>query len=68
MSSGGITTVATAAQQPIRLIESGPAGGVIFSQAIAAECGVSQALSFDMGGTTAKLTLIDDLQPQYSRT
>lgn len=68
MSSGGITTVATAVAQPIRLVESGPAGGVIFSQWVAAECGVKQALSFDMGGTTAKLTLIDDLKPQYSRT
>lgn len=68
MSSGGITTVETAVAQPIRLIESGPAGGVIFSQGIAAECGVRQALSFDMGGTTAKLTLIDDLKPQYGRT
>ncbi len=68
MSSGGITTVATAVAQPIRLVESGPAGGVIFSQWVAAECGVKQALSFDMGGTTAKLTLIDDLKPQYGRT
>ncbi len=68
MSSGGITTVETAVAQPIRLIESGPAGGVIFSQHIATECGVKQVLSFDMGGTTAKLTLIDDLKPQYGRT
>ncbi len=68
MSSGGITTVETAIAQPIRLIESGPAGGVIFSQAIAAECGIKHALSFDMGGTTAKLTLIDDLMPQYDRS
>ncbi|MCG8560635.1 MAG: hydantoinase/oxoprolinase family protein [Hyphomicrobiales bacterium] len=68
MSSGGITTVQTAVAQPIRLIESGPAGGVIFSQSVAAECGVRQALSFDMGGTTAKLTLIDDLVPQYGRS
>ena len=68
MSSGGITTVETAVAQPIRLIESGPAGGVIFSQSVAAECGVRHALSFDMGGTTAKLTLIDDLVPQYGRS
>ncbi|MBM10115.1 MAG: methylhydantoinase [Magnetovibrio sp.] len=68
MSSGGVTTVKTAAREPIRLVESGPAGGVIFSQRIAAECGVKQALSLDMGGTTAKLTFIDDLKPQYSRT
>lgn len=68
MSSGGTTTVDTAVAQPVRLIESGPAGGVIFGQSVAAECGVQQALSFDMGGTTAKLTLIDDLTPQFGRT
>ena len=68
MSSGGVTTIETAVQQPIRLIESGPAGGVILGQHIAAERGINAALSFDMGGTTAKLTLIDDLQPQHSRT
>ncbi len=68
MSSGGVTTVDTAAAQPIRLVESGSAGGVILAQNVAAESGLSRALSFDMGGTTAKLTLIDDLKPQYSRS
>ena len=68
MSSGGVTTVATAMAQPIRLVESGPAGGVILAQHVAAENGISRALSFDMGGTTAKLTLIDDLKPQVSRS
>lgn len=68
MSSGGVTTLETAIAEPIRLVESGPAGGVIFSQRIAAECGVQHALSFDMGGTTAKLTLIDDLVPLRGRT
>ena len=68
MSSGGVTTVETAVRQPIRLVESGPAGGVILALDVAAENGVADALSFDMGGTTAKLTLIDGLQPQYGRT
>ena len=68
MSSGGVTTVETAVRQPIRLVESGPAGGVILALDVAAENGVQDALSFDMGGTTAKLTLIDGLQPQYGRT
>jgi N-methylhydantoinase A len=68
MSSGGVTTVETAVRQPIRLVESGPAGGVILALDVAAENGVTDALSFDMGGTTAKLTLIDGLQPQYGRT
>ena len=67
MSSGGVTTVETAIDYPIRLVESGPAGGVILALNIAAETGVEQALSFDMGGTTAKITLIDDLKPQISR-
>ena len=67
MSSGGVTTVETAVRIPIRLVESGPAGGVIFAQHVAAMAGVTRALSIDMGGTTAKLTLIDDLKPQYSR-
>jgi len=67
MSSGGITTVETAMAYPIRLVESGPAGGVILALNIAAENAVTKALSFDMGGTTAKITLIDGLKPQISR-
>jgi N-methylhydantoinase A len=67
MSSGGVTTVETAQAFPIRLVESGPAGGAILAQHIAAENGLDKVLSFDMGGTTAKITLIDDLQPQHSR-
>jgi len=67
MSSGGVTTVETAMAFPIRLVESGPAGGAILAQHIAAENGLEKVLSFDMGGTTAKITLIDDLQPQHSR-
>jgi N-methylhydantoinase A len=67
MSSGGITTVETARRFPIRLVESGPAGGAILAQVIAAENGIARALSFDMGGTTAKITLIDDMKPQQAR-
>jgi N-methylhydantoinase A len=67
MSSGGITTVETARRFPIRLVESGPAGGAILAQMIAAESGISRTLSFDMGGTTAKITLIDDMKPQQAR-
>ena len=68
MSSGGVTTVETAIACPIRLVESGPAGGVILALNIAAENGIAKALSFDMGGTTAKITLIDELRPQISRS
>jgi N-methylhydantoinase A len=68
MSSGGITTVETASRQPIRLVESGPAGGAILAQNIAAQNGLDKVLSFDMGGTTAKITLIDDCEPLLSRS
>ncbi|MGE0425757.1 MAG: hydantoinase/oxoprolinase family protein [Reyranellaceae bacterium] len=67
MSSGGITTIETARRFPVRLAESGPAGGVVMALGVAAQNGIDKALSFDMGGTTAKITLIDDLRPQYSR-
>src|SRR3546814_14663876 len=53
---------------PIRLVESGPAGGAILASHIAAECGLDEVVSFDMGGTTAKICLIDQGRPQSSRT
>jgi N-methylhydantoinase A len=68
MSGGGLTTIDTACRFPIRLVESGPAGGAIFSAHIARECGYEHVLSFDMGGTTAKICLIDDYHPQTART
>ena len=68
MSGGGLTTIDTACRFPIRLVESGPAGGAIFSAHIARQCGLSNVLSFDMGGTTAKICLIDDYKPQTART
>jgi N-methylhydantoinase A len=67
MSSGGVTTVETATRFPVRLVESGPAGGAILAQAVAAENGLAEVLAFDMGGTTAKLTLIDGFDFQRSR-
>ena len=68
LSGGGLTTIETACRYPIRLVESGPAGGAIFSAHIARECGLENVLSFDMGGTTAKICLIDAYKPQTSRT
>jgi N-methylhydantoinase A len=68
LSGGGLTTIATACRFPIRLVESGPAGGAIFSATIAQACGLDRVLSFDMGGTTAKICLIDDFRPQTSRS
>jgi N-methylhydantoinase A len=67
LSSGGLTTIETASRFPVRLVESGPAGGAIFSSHIARQCGYEKVLSFDMGGTTAKICLIDDFAPQTSR-
>ncbi len=67
MSSGGICTVETARRFPVRLVESGPAGGAILARHVAARGGYDRAIAFDMGGTTAKITLIDDFTPQQSR-
>ena len=67
-SAGGLTTLETARMFPIRLVESGPAGGAILASHLATQCGHKAVLSFDMGGTTAKVCLIDDGEPQYSRT
>ncbi len=66
-AGGGMTTIETASRLPIRLVESGPAGGAILAAQVAASCAADQVLSFDMGGTTAKLCLIDDYKPQTSR-
>ncbi|MBM3541928.1 MAG: hydantoinase/oxoprolinase family protein, partial [Alphaproteobacteria bacterium] len=68
LSGGGITTLETAIRFPVRLVESGPAGGAIFSSTLARECGLRDVVSFDMGGTTAKICLIEDGKPQTSRT
>ncbi len=67
-SGGGLTTLETATRFPIRLVESGPAGGAILAQHVARETGLERLLSFDMGGTTAKLCLIDDYEPLSSRS
>jgi len=66
-SGGGLTTLETAERFPIRLVESGPAGGAIFAAHVAAQRGWRRVLSFDMGGTTAKICLVDDFRPQTSR-
>ncbi len=67
-SGGGLTTLDTARAFPIRLVESGPAGGAILAAQIALAGGHDKLLSFDMGGTTAKLCVIDDGQPLLSRS
>ena len=67
-SGGGLAAIETARRFPIRLVESGPAGGAILAARLAQECALDRVLSFDMGGTTAKICLIDDGEPQQSRT
>jgi N-methylhydantoinase A len=66
-SGGGITTTDTAIRFPVRLVESGPAGGAIFAACIARQHGLDHVVSFDMGGTTAKICFIDHAQPQTAR-
>ncbi len=67
-SGGGLAALETARKFPIRLVESGPAGGAILAASLAKQCGLDKVLSFDMGGTTAKICLIDNGEPQHSRT
>jgi N-methylhydantoinase A len=67
LSSGGTCTVETACEVPIRLVESGPAGGAAAAAHHARATSASRVLAFDMGGTTAKICLIDDGEPQITR-
>lgn len=67
-SGGGLVSVETAAAFPVRLVESGPAGGAIFAADLAARYGRDRVLSYDMGGTTAKIALIEDYTPQTAKT
>jgi N-methylhydantoinase A len=66
-SGGGLTSLETARRFPVRLVESGPAGGAIFAAQVAARANERKALSFDMGGTTAKIALIEDFEPRSAR-
>ena len=66
-SGGGIISIQNAADFPVRLVESGPAGGAVFAAHIAARYGLDKVLSFDMGGTTAKICLIKNQTPKTSR-
>jgi N-methylhydantoinase A len=66
-SGGGMTTPDNARQFPIRMVESGPSGGAVLAAKVARDLQLDEVMSFDMGGTTAKLCLIDKGQPQSSR-
>jgi len=67
-SGGGLMSVESAAAFPVRLVESGPAGGAIFAADLAARYGRDRVLSYDMGGTTAKIALIEDFTPATAKT
>ena len=65
LSGGGITTVRAAQTYPIRLIESGPAAGAMAASFYSGLTGDKNLISFDMGGTTAKMCLIDGGKPDH---
>jgi N-methylhydantoinase A len=67
LSSGGITTVGTATRFPIRLVESGPAAGVLAAMYHGERIGIRDLISFDMGGTTAKACVIKEGHPAMTR-
>ena len=67
-SAGNLMSLEAARRFPIRLVESGPAGGAILAAQIATDEALDSVLSFDMGGTTAKICLIDDAAPMTSRS
>mgnify|MGYP000035073156 FL=1 len=61
MTSGGtLTNIESACKNPVRLVESGPAGGAILATSIADDLDLNKVISFDMGGTTAKITIIEN--------
>jgi N-methylhydantoinase A len=67
LSNGGSATGAIARDFPIQMIESGPAAGVEAASWMCAQLGIADALSFDMGGTTAKLCILRDGKPERAR-
>jgi len=67
-SGGGLISVDSAIEFPVRLLESGPAGGAIYAADYAAGYGLDKVLSYDMGGTTAKICMIENRVPKTART
>ena len=68
LSNGGVVSAEDAAQAPIRLVESGPAAGALAARWYARRLGEERLLAFDMGGTTAKATLIEKFEPGLVNT
>ena len=67
-SNGGLVTPPIARDFPVRIVESGPAAGVLLCAAVGREEGIDHVLTFDMGGTTAKLGAVDDGEPAITQT
>ena len=67
-SAGGLISTAIAIEEPIRIVESGPAAGVLMSALVGTEAGEKSIITFDMGGTTAKLGAVDDGIPAITPT
>ncbi|HVI67813.1 MAG TPA: hydantoinase/oxoprolinase family protein [Bradyrhizobium sp.] len=63
LSNGGLTHVAEAKRAPVQLLESGPAAGALAGAWFSRHAGLDRVLAFDMGGTTAKLALVDEGEP-----
>lgn len=66
-SAGGMTSLSAAMRYPIRLVESGPSGGAVLATTVAQACGEDAVVSYDMGGTTAKICLIENYTPMTAR-
>ncbi len=66
LSSGGLTNVDEARRVPVQLLESGPAAGALSAGLIGGGTDMPQLLAFDMGGTTAKLAIVDDGAPEVT--
>ena len=66
LSGGGLTTIRAASEFPIRLIESGPAAGAMAAAFYSSLTGIKDLISFDMGGTTAKMCIIENGQPEHA--
>lgn len=67
LSGGGVTTLEQAVKTPIRVVESGPAGGVALAAHVAQKVGSTHTLALDLGGTTAKICFLENSTPQTTR-
>lgn len=66
LSNGGLTHIEEAKRAPVRLLESGPAAGALAGAYFGASCGVDELIAFDMGGTTAKICLVEKGEPMIA--